>query len=158
MQVPIGTGPGIRRSQCPLLASRTRCNVLWKQGQGQGTYTLNSMIGLLLLTPGTWSHIWFAGVRECPPWCSIVGASDSAPVLLYFTLLSSWILIKFHVMVVHDPRLCDDLSLNCMYFILQGIYQNNDTIGLKKTPLSAYINSSPVNINKRCVLSRNDYI
>ena len=26
----IGTGPGVRRSKSPLLASRTRCNVLWK--------------------------------------------------------------------------------------------------------------------------------
>ena len=23
----------------------------------------------------TWSHLWFAGVRECPPWCSFVGAT-----------------------------------------------------------------------------------
>ena len=30
MQVPNGTGPGVRRSTRPLLASRTRCNVLWK--------------------------------------------------------------------------------------------------------------------------------
>ena len=30
MQVQNGTGPGDRRSKCPLLASRTRCNVLWK--------------------------------------------------------------------------------------------------------------------------------
>ena len=29
MQVPNGTGPGVRRSKRPLLASRTRCNVLW---------------------------------------------------------------------------------------------------------------------------------
>ena len=27
------------------------------------------------LLPGTWSHLSFAGVRECPPWCSIVGAT-----------------------------------------------------------------------------------
>ena len=27
------------------------------------------------LLPGTWSHLWFAGVRECPPWCSIVGST-----------------------------------------------------------------------------------
>ena len=27
------------------------------------------------IAPGTWSHLWFAGVRECPPWCSIVGAT-----------------------------------------------------------------------------------
>ena len=30
MQVPNGTGPGVRRSKRPLLASRTCCNVLWK--------------------------------------------------------------------------------------------------------------------------------
>ena len=30
MQVPNGTGPGVRRSKRPLLGSRTRCNVLWK--------------------------------------------------------------------------------------------------------------------------------
>ena len=30
MQVPNGTGPGVRRSKRPPLASRTRCNVLWK--------------------------------------------------------------------------------------------------------------------------------
>ena len=30
MQVPNGTGPGVRRSKRPLLASRTRCIVLWK--------------------------------------------------------------------------------------------------------------------------------
>ena len=27
------------------------------------------------LLPRTWSHLCFAGVRECPPWCSIVGAT-----------------------------------------------------------------------------------
>ena len=31
-------------------------------------------VGFLLL-PDTWSRLWFAGVRECPPWCSIVGAT-----------------------------------------------------------------------------------
>ena len=30
MQVPNGTGPGVRRSKRPLLASRIRCNILWK--------------------------------------------------------------------------------------------------------------------------------
>ena len=29
MQLQNGTGPGVRRSKRPLLASRTRCNVLW---------------------------------------------------------------------------------------------------------------------------------
>ena len=30
MQIPNWTGPGVRRSKRPLLASCTRCNVLWK--------------------------------------------------------------------------------------------------------------------------------
>ena len=30
MQVPNGTGYGVRKSKRPLLASRTRCNVVWK--------------------------------------------------------------------------------------------------------------------------------
>ena len=30
VQVQNGTGPGVRRSKRPLLACRTRCNVLWK--------------------------------------------------------------------------------------------------------------------------------
>ena len=30
MQVQSETGPGVRSSKRPLLASRTRCNVLWK--------------------------------------------------------------------------------------------------------------------------------
>ena len=30
MQFPNGTGPGVQRSKRPLLASRIRCNVLWK--------------------------------------------------------------------------------------------------------------------------------
>ena len=39
------------------------------------------------LLPGTWSHLWFAGVRECPPWCSIVGATVTVhQFFLYFAL------------------------------------------------------------------------
>ena len=30
MQVPNGTGPGVRRSKRPLLTSSIRCNGLWK--------------------------------------------------------------------------------------------------------------------------------
>ena len=37
------------------------------------------------LLPGTWSHLWFAGVRECPPWHSIVGATVTVHQFLYFT-------------------------------------------------------------------------
>ena len=46
--------------------------------------------------PGTWSRLWFAGVRKCPQCVSIVGASDSASVLLYITFLSH--LVPFAVM------------------------------------------------------------
>ena len=31
--------------------------------------------GLTLTPPGTWSNLFFAGVRECPPWCSIARAT-----------------------------------------------------------------------------------
>ena len=37
------------------------------------------------LTPPGWSHLWFAGVRECPPWCSIVG--DTVTVHQFFCIL-----------------------------------------------------------------------
>ena len=30
MQVPIGTGSGVRRSKRPVLTSRIRCNAIWK--------------------------------------------------------------------------------------------------------------------------------
>ena len=43
-----------------------------------GDCTSNLKCQSLRLLPGTWSHLWFAGVRECPPWCSIVGASVTA--------------------------------------------------------------------------------
>ena len=39
------------------------------------------------LIPGTWSHLWFAGVRECPRWCSIVGATVT--VHRFFCILHS---------------------------------------------------------------------
>ena len=43
------------------------------------------------LLPGTWSHLWFAGVRECPPWCSIVGATLT--VHQFFCILHILILL-----------------------------------------------------------------
>ena len=36
-----------------------------------------SQAGDTWLFPGTWSHLWFAGVRECPPCCSIVGVTET---------------------------------------------------------------------------------
>ena len=48
-------------------------------GYPSGLSYLSKMFGNKLLCtwllPGTWSQLWFAGVRECPPWCSIVGTT-----------------------------------------------------------------------------------
>ena len=50
-----GTGPGVRRSKRPLLASRTRCNVLWKPPNSvirsksvlKSSSVINSQIGVM---------------------------------------------------------------------------------------------------------------
>ena len=56
MQVPNGTEPGVRRSKRPLLASRTRCNVLWKPpkfgnkvkiGKKKSNSVISSQIGAM---------------------------------------------------------------------------------------------------------------
>ena len=39
------------------------------------------------LLPGTWSHLWFTGVHECPPWCSIV--CTTVTVHQFFCILHS---------------------------------------------------------------------
>ena len=40
----------------------------------------------MIVLPGTWSHLWFAGVRECPSWCSI-GATVT--IRQFFCILHS---------------------------------------------------------------------
>ena len=55
MQVPNGTGPGVRRSKRPLLACRTCCNVLWKPPNSvirsksvfKSSSVINSQIGVM---------------------------------------------------------------------------------------------------------------
>ena len=57
MQVQNGTGPGVRRSKRPLLASRTRCNVLRKPpkfgnnvkigNKVQSSLVISSQIGVM---------------------------------------------------------------------------------------------------------------
>ena len=55
MQVPNGTGPGVRRSKRPLLASRTRCNNPWKPPKFgnkvnigiKSSSVINSQIGVM---------------------------------------------------------------------------------------------------------------
>ena len=45
--------------------------------------------------PGTWSNLSFAGVRECPPWCTIVGATVTVHqffCILYVALIISGLL------------------------------------------------------------------
>ena len=56
----------------------------------------------ILLLPGTWSHLWFAGVRECPPWCSIVGATVTVHqffcilLIYHFNMNSKFDSIRFY--------------------------------------------------------------
>ena len=45
---------------------------------------------------GTWSHLWFAGVRECPPWCSTVGATVTAHQL--------FCIIHWRILLLKDHR------------------------------------------------------
>ena len=53
---------------------------------------INPSVGCLRVLPGTWSHLWFAGVRECPPWCFIVGATVT--VHQFFCILQfGWLLV-----------------------------------------------------------------
>ena len=55
MQVPNGTGPGVRRSKRPLLASRTRCNfygnlqnlVIRSKSVLKSSSVINSQIGVM---------------------------------------------------------------------------------------------------------------
>ena len=39
-----GTGPGVRRSKRPLLASRTRCNILWKPPKFGNTVKIGNKV------------------------------------------------------------------------------------------------------------------
>ena len=53
---------------------------------------------LLFALPGTWSHLWFAGVLECPPWCYIVGATVT--VHQFFCILHCY--ISYNQIVNHE--------------------------------------------------------
>ena len=59
------------------------------------------------LLPGTWSHLWFPGVREYRPWCSIVGASVT--VHQFFCILhwySKYFLViyVFKIVIQYDAK------------------------------------------------------
>ena len=56
-----------------------------------------------LLLPGTWSYLWFSGVRECPPWCSIVGATVT--VHQSFCILHSWPGISKRRQITSQPTI-----------------------------------------------------
>ena len=74
--------------------------------------------------PGTWSHLWFAGVRECPSWCSIIGATVT--VHQFFCILHSYPLV-FAIYMLTNSLLSEIIcpwplirsnfqSLKCMPF------------------------------------------
>ena len=52
------------------------------------TFVVSRAFMATLTPPDTWSHLWFAGVRECPPWCSFVGATVT--VYQFFCILHYW--------------------------------------------------------------------
>ena len=62
MQVPNRTGPGVRRSKRSLLASRTRCNVLW---QSSFVFCLLQKLCLPILTNSLPIWDFFRQVRHC---------------------------------------------------------------------------------------------
>ena len=51
------------------------------------------------LLPDTWSHLWFAGVRECPPWCSIVGVTVTVHQFFCILHLINFSTLLFQVFI-----------------------------------------------------------
>ena len=72
------------------------------------------------LLPGTWSHLWFAGVREWPPWCSIVGATVA--VHQFFCILHC----PDVILGTHWCKLCTEHTLDFVCWKLQA--QNHEDI------------------------------
>ena len=61
------------------------------------------------------SHLWFAGVRECPPWCSIVGATVTVHqffCILHFCHTCSLCRVE---LVVQFPARCLTQVLLCLF-------------------------------------------
>ena len=71
-----------------------------------------------LTPPGTWSHLWFAGVHECPPWCSIVGATVTVHhffCILHFCHTCSLCRVE---LVVQFPARGSTQVLLCLFFLV----------------------------------------
>ena len=54
------------------------------------------------------SRLWFAGVRECPPWCSIVGATVTVHqffCILHLTIFQLYMLQHIKKYDFHTPRM-----------------------------------------------------
>ena len=63
----------------------------------------------------TWSQLWVAGVRECPPWCSIVGATLTVHqffCILHFCHTYSFCRVK---LVVQFPARGSTQVLLCFF-------------------------------------------
>ena len=72
----INSSPSLSKLCC--LKKRLLCNI---------SVTELEQISSFWLLPGTWSHLWFTGVHEYPPWCSIVDATVTVhQFFCFFTL------------------------------------------------------------------------
>ena len=78
-------------------------------------------------SPGTWSHLRFAGVRECPPWCSIVGATVT--VHPFLCNLHSYILLYGDEYIDVDSKF-----LPCLLQYSDGIAEDHLKIKVSKFP------------------------
>ena len=58
MQVPKGTGPGVRRSKRPLFASRTRYNVLWKPPKFGNKVAIGNKVQFSNIKFANWCNVW----------------------------------------------------------------------------------------------------
>ena len=70
------------------------------------------------LLPGICSHLFFAGVRECPPWCSIVDATVTVHhffCILHFCHTCSLCRVE---LVVQSPR---GVQPKCYYAFFTGV-------------------------------------
>ena len=70
------------------------------------------------LLPGTCSHLWFAGVRECPPWCSIVGATVTVHQFFCILHLCYTCSLCRVELIVQFPR---GVRLKCLYARFPGV-------------------------------------
>ena len=67
------------------------------------------------LLSGIWSHLWFAGVRECPPWYYIVGATMTVHHFFCFLHFCHTCSLCRVELVVQFPARCSTQVSLCLF-------------------------------------------